>query len=79
MFLARHSQESIRTPQPLSVARMQEFIPQNVARFFDMFQGEMKQIKLNPLRLFNVDETKITVVQPKPFKWIILQSGLCSL
>lgn len=55
MFLARHSELSIRTPQPLLIARMQRFTPQNVTRFFGVFEKEMKNIKFNPFRLFNVE------------------------
>ncbi len=65
MFLARHPELSIRTPQPLSAARMLGFTPENVARFFDVFEEEMKKIKFNPVRLWNVDETGITIVQHK--------------
>lgn len=44
---------------------MQEFTPQNVARFFDVFEGETKKIKFNTSRLFNVDETGFIIIQHK--------------
>lgn len=64
-FLRRHPELSPRTPQPLSAARMKGFTKENVDRFFDVYEVEMAKIKFNPTRLFNVDETGVTIVQHK--------------
>lgn len=72
-FLTRHPQLSIRTPQAISAARVKGFNAENVAQFFDIFEKEMEKINFSPHRLFNVDETGITVVQHKQSKIIGLK------
>jgi hypothetical protein len=47
-------------------AYIKGFTPENIAAFFDIFEKEMEKIKFSPNRLFNIDETGITVVQHKP-------------
>ena len=44
---------------------MKGFTKENVDNFFDVYEVEMAKIKFNPTRLFNVDETGITIVQHK--------------
>lgn len=65
LFLGRHPELAPRTPQPVSAARMQGFTKENVDRFFDVYENEITKIKFNPTRLFNVDETGVTIVQHK--------------
>lgn len=72
-FLRRHLHLSVRTPQAISAARVKGFNAENVAQFFDIFEKEMEKINFSPHRLFNVDETGITVVQHKQSKIIGLK------
>jgi hypothetical protein len=57
---------SLRKLQPISAARIKGFTPENVVAFLDIFEKEIEKIKFSPNRVFNVDETGITVVQYTP-------------
>lgn len=72
-FLRRNPELSVRTPQGLSFARANNFTPEAVSQFFDIFEPALDAIKNNPSRLFNCDETGITVVQHKHTKVIALK------
>lgn len=80
-FLRRNPQLSIRTPQGLSLSRAKSFTPEAVARFFDLFEPAMEIIKHSPNRLYNCDETGVTVVQHKHTKIIGLKGKrqICGL
>ena len=67
-FLKRHPQMAFRKPQSISVARVQSFTKENVALFFNVLKPEMEKIGFRPQRVFNCDETGITVVQHAPEK-----------
>lgn len=67
-FLKRNPSLSVRSPQAVSAARIKGFTRENVNQFFDIFEPEMGQIRFSPHRLYNVDETGITVVQHKHSK-----------
>ena len=67
-FLLRHPELSFRKPQNISVARVQAFTKENINRFFDILRPELNKINHRPHRVFNVDETGITVVQHAPQK-----------
>jgi hypothetical protein len=67
-FLKRHPQLSFRKPQGTSIARVKGFSPENVKLFFELYEPELLKIKSNPIRLYNVDETGITIVQHKAVK-----------
>jgi hypothetical protein len=64
-FLKRNSQPAVRTPQGLSFARANGFTPEAISRFFDISESSMEKIHHSPSRLYNCDETGITVVQHK--------------
>jgi hypothetical protein len=67
-----NSQLTVRTPQGTSHARAKGFNPKNVRKFFEVYEPEFRKINSQPHRLFNVDETGITVVQQKHSKVISL-------
>jgi hypothetical protein len=67
-FLTRHPELSFRKPQNISVARVQAFTKENLNRFFDILKPELNKINHRAHRVFNVDETGITVVQHSPQK-----------
>lgn len=72
-FLKNHPQLSLRKPQGTSFARVKGFSPENVKRFFELYEPELLRIKSQPHRLYNVDETGITIVQHKVSKVITLK------
>lgn len=73
-FLRRHPELSVRTPQGISYARIKSFTPDNVSKFFDLYEPEMDKIRHNPSRIYNCDESGISVVQHKHIK-VIARKG----
>ena len=69
-FLKRHPQLSFRSPQNISHARVKGFNPESVKTFFELYEPEFQKINGKPNRLYNVDETGISVVQHKAEKVI---------
>lgn len=69
-FLKRHPVLSMRTPQGISAARVKAFTPENVAKFFDIYEPIAAMVDHKAHRIFNVDETGITTVQHKHSKVI---------
>ncbi|XP_072392413.1 uncharacterized protein [Diabrotica undecimpunctata] len=72
-FLRRHPNLSIKKPQKISKNRIKGFTPENINRFFDILEPAMNKINFNPLRVYNVDETGITIVQSKIARVITLK------
>ncbi|GFN80786.1 transposase [Plakobranchus ocellatus] len=66
-FKSRHSQLSIRTPEPTSIARATVFNKTNVGPFFDKLKQLYQELSLTPERFYNVDETALSTSQ-KPQK-----------
>ncbi|GFO12466.1 tigger transposable element-derived protein 6-like protein [Plakobranchus ocellatus] len=66
-FKSRHSQLSIRTPEPTSIARATAFNKTNVGPFFDKLKQPYEELSLTPERIYNVDETALSTSQ-KPQK-----------
>lgn len=65
-FLRRHgSLLSVRRPTGTSFARAMGFNKKNVKEFFDNLQQEYTKHNFSPHRIFNVDETGLSVVQSK--------------
>ncbi|KAJ4431990.1 hypothetical protein ANN_20599 [Periplaneta americana] len=64
----------MRTPQGISAARVKAFTPENVAKFFDIYEPLLTKVNHNPHRVYNVDETGITTVQHK-YRTVIGMKG----
>jgi len=63
----------MRTPERISAARMKGFRSENVARFFDTYESELRKVN-NPVhRIFNVDETGIKIVQHRYSKVVSMR------
>ncbi|KAJ4435306.1 hypothetical protein ANN_17916 [Periplaneta americana] len=72
-FLRRHQELSLRKPQSTSMARIRGFNQENVIKFFDIYEPLMNIINHSPNRLYNCDETGLTVVQHKVNKVVSLK------
>ncbi|KAJ4452263.1 hypothetical protein ANN_03781 [Periplaneta americana] len=72
-FLRRHQELSLRKPQSTSMARIRGFNQENVIKFFDVYEPLMNIINHSPNRLYNCDETGLTVVQHKVNKVVSLK------
>lgn len=64
---------SFRTPEATSMARVAGFTKEKVERFFRIFLECLTKYQFPPSRIFNIDETGLSIVQ-KPRK-IIAQKG----
>nr|CAI5859600.1 unnamed protein product [Callosobruchus analis] len=72
-FMKRHPQLSFRRPQPTSMGRIKGFKKDKVDEFFDIFEPLMEIIKHSPNKLYNCDETGLTIVQHKTSKVLALK------
>ena len=73
LFLKRHPELSMRTPQGMSAARIKSFTPEKVSAFFDLYKPEYNKLQNPAQRILNVDETGITIVQHKHSKVVSLK------
>jgi hypothetical protein len=73
-FLARHSTLSIRTPENTSGARAMGFNKVSVDQFFSLLTQTIYTHKLTPDKIFNVDETGVSV-NPKTQSKIVALKG----
>jgi hypothetical protein len=67
-FLKRNPTLSLRKPQSMALARAKGFTQANVKMFYDLLEPELKKVNMKPNKVFNVDETGITVVQSRRSK-----------
>ena len=72
--MKRHSDKlSLRQPTGTSTARVTGFNKEQVGIFFDLYEKERAAHDYPPSRIFNVDETGVTVVQKKQPKILALK------
>lgn len=67
-FLVRNPHLSLRTPQGTSLNRVRGFNRENVEKFFEILENEYDKHSYPAHRVFNCDETGLTVVQSKHVK-----------
>ena len=72
-FLEGHATLSLRTPEDISAARVKGFTSKNIARFFDIYESELRKVNHPAHRIFSVDETAITTVQHKHSKVVSMR------
>ena len=65
-FLRRHSELAIRSPEATSISRIVGFNRPSVNRFFEAYRTELEKGKSETSRIFNMDETGLTVVHRPP-------------
>jgi hypothetical protein len=58
----------MRTPECISAARVKVFQSENVARFFDIYESEIRKVNRPAHRIFSVDKTRITTMQHRHSK-----------
>jgi hypothetical protein len=63
IVLKRHSEISVRTSEPTSIARAMGFNRSRVAAFFDLLQQLVDEFQLTPDRIYNTDKKGLTAVQ----------------
>lgn len=73
-FKSRHPQIVLRTPEATSAARAAAFNKVNVGKYFDLLTRVIDENKLTPARIYNCDETGISVV-PKHRSKILALKG----
>lgn len=65
LFLRRHPELSVRKPMGTSFSRKEGFNKASVGKFFDLMDAAFGEHNYPPDRIFNVDETGLTIVQSK--------------
>jgi hypothetical protein len=49
------------------------FTSENVARFFDIYESELRKVNHPAHKIFNLDETRITTVQHRHSKFVSMR------
>jgi len=71
-FLKRYPVISMRT-EGISAARVKGFTPENIARFLDIYESELRKVNHKACRIFDVDVTGITIVQHRHSKTVSMR------
>ncbi|XP_050340939.1 uncharacterized protein LOC126767492 [Bactrocera neohumeralis] len=65
-FLNRHKTEiSLRSATGTSIERIKGFNVENVSKFYNLLEQEFEKHKFSATRIWNVDETGVSIVQSK--------------
>jgi len=67
-FLKRHPVLTTRTPEGISAAQVKGFTSDNLTRLFDSYESELRKVKHQARRIFNVEATGLTKVQHRHSK-----------
>ena len=62
-FMLRHPEISLRQPEATSVARASGFSNEAVGRYFTLLEKIIDEHKLTAMRIYNMDESGISVIQ----------------
>jgi hypothetical protein len=63
----------MRTPEGISAAQVKGFTSENIARFLDIYESELRKVTHPVHRIFNVDATGITSVQHRHSKVVSMR------
>lgn len=64
-FLKRNKQIALRSPEMMSLARMQGFNETQVKKFFDLLGETLVKYKFGPSQIYNADESGVPTVPTK--------------
>lgn len=73
-FMSRHSEISLRTAQSTSMQRAIGFNKHQVELFFDKYEQLLTKLTPSPMKIFNCDETGVSVVHENAVK-VLSQKG----
>lgn len=62
-FFRRNPSLAVRTPRAVSLGRVKTFTHEKVDAFFALLKPELASVNFDPHKIFNVDETGVTIVQ----------------
>lgn len=72
-FINRHPEFSLRSAQSTSLQRAQGFNKKQVEAFFEKLENLMEKYSFSPSRIFNCDETGVSVVHSNALKVLSLK------
>ncbi|KAJ8884195.1 hypothetical protein PR048_016052 [Dryococelus australis] len=81
VFKERHTNITLKTPEPTSVARARGFNKPKVNKFYDRYSDILEEHKINATTLLKVDETGIATtsnIPPKILSSTGKKTGCCS-